>query len=370
VAESVDLPRGSARLELVEGVHLLHPEDAVFEAMLQGWGRQQQARQLQSKTLRGREGVVRNFFQFADAYPWAWTPALVDEWSADLVGHRKMSVSTVRNYQQALRLFTEYLISPFYDWPGICQERFDAQPTRCCHEWNTTAHLTEYEADPRRRPFTREELQRFFDHVDDQVELAIGSGHKGALAAYRDATLFKIIYGWGLRRTEAAHLDIADWHRNPHAPELGRFGMLEVRYGKRSKGSAPRRRTVVSLMPWAVVAIEDYLVNIRPKFGLEENPALWVTERGGRLQPREITSRFDKYRTQLGLPPELTTHSLRHSFVSHQIEDGTDPKLIQELVGHRWSSTTAIYTSVSSDFMNTMMRRALDRILDPKQETG
>jgi len=43
VAESVDLPRGSARLELVEGVHLLHPEDAVFEAMLQGWGRQQQA---------------------------------------------------------------------------------------------------------------------------------------------------------------------------------------------------------------------------------------------------------------------------------------------------------------------------------------
>src|SRR4051794_6146752 len=68
--------------------------------------------------------------------------------------------------------------------------------------------------------FTRIELQKFFDHADDQVDNAARSGRKGALAAYRDATLFKVIYGWGLRRTETAQLDIADWHRNPHAPEL------------------------------------------------------------------------------------------------------------------------------------------------------
>jgi integrase/recombinase XerC len=366
--QHTDRPRGSARLELVEGVRLLHPEDAVFEAMLRGWARQQQARRLQPETVRARENVVRGFFQFADVYPWVWTAALVDEWSADLTGARGMSVSTVRNYQQALRLFTEYLISPFYDWPGVCQEQFGTHPTRCCHEWNTTAHLTDYEADPRRRPFTREELQRFFDYADDQVDLATHHGRKGALAAYRDATLFKVIYGWGLRRTESTQLDIADWHRNPHAPELGTFGMLEVRYGKRIKGSAPRRRTVASLVPWAVTAVEDYLVNIRPRFGMAEHPALWVTERGTRLQPREITGRFEQYRAALTLPPELTTHSLRHAFVTHQIEDGTDPKLVQELVGHRWASSTAIYTAVSGDFMNTMMRKALDRVLDPNQE--
>jgi len=101
---------------------------------------------------------------------------------------------------------------------------------------------------------------------------------------------------------------------------------------------------------------------------MTEHPALWVTERGTRLQPREITGRFEQYRAALTLPPELTTHSLRHSFVTHQIEDGTDPKLVQELVGHRWASSTAIYTAVSGDFMNTMMRKALDRVLDPKQE--
>src|SRR6478609_1928008 len=365
---NMERPTGSARLELVAGVHLLHPEDSVFEAMLSGWARQQQARRLQDKTIRNRISVIRLFFQFSDTYPWAWTPALVDEWSADLVHQHGFVVSTTRNYQQALRLFTEYLTSPFYDWPAVCQERFGTHPTQCCHEWNTTAHLTEYEADPRRRPFTRAELQKFFDHADDQVDKAARSGRKGALAAYRDATLFKVIYGWGLRRTETAQLDIADWHRNPHAPELGRFGLLEVRYGKRIRGSAPRRRTVASLMPWAVTAVDDYLMNIRPRFGLPEHPALWVTERGGRIQPREIGSRFEQYRAALNLPPELSTHSLRHSFVTHQIEDGTDPKLIQESVGHRWASTTAIYTAVSGDFMNTMMRKALDRVLDPEQE--
>ena len=66
------------------------------------------------------------------------------------------------------------------------------------HEWNTIAHLNDYEGNPEARPFTRAELQRFLDYADEQVERAAGSKRKGALAAYRDATLFKVIYGWGL----------------------------------------------------------------------------------------------------------------------------------------------------------------------------
>jgi integrase len=65
---------------------------------------------------------------------------------------------------------------------------------------------------------------------------------KGGLAAYRDATLFKVIYAWGLRRREAARLDVADWGGNPAAPEFGRYGMLHVRYGKAVRGQPPRRR--------------------------------------------------------------------------------------------------------------------------------
>jgi integrase/recombinase XerC len=89
---------------------------------------------------------------------------------------------------------------------------------------------------PEARPFTRGELQRFLDYADDQVERAVNSKRKGALAVYRDATLFKVIYGWGLRRTETSKLDLADWGRDPAAAEFGWYGMLNVRYGKAKKG--------------------------------------------------------------------------------------------------------------------------------------
>jgi hypothetical protein len=64
--------------------------------------------------------------------------------------------------------------------------------------WNTIAHLQDCEGRPEARPFTRGELQQFLDYADDQVERAVRAKHKGVLAAYRDTTLFKVIYAWGL----------------------------------------------------------------------------------------------------------------------------------------------------------------------------
>jgi integrase/recombinase XerC len=294
----------------------------------------------------------------------------VDEWSAHLVTESGLARSTIRQYQLSVELFCEFITSPHYEWARECEARFGRHPVQVCHEWNTLAHLAEYEGRPGRRPLSREECQALFDHADEQVERAARSGRKGALTAYRDATVLKVVYGWGLRCTEASRLDTADWYRNPKAPELGRFGTLHVRWGKRSKGSAPKRRSVASLMPWAVEAVEDYLTNIRPRFGRPDLPAMWLTERGGRLRPREIEDRFASYRDQLGMDADLTLHCLRHSFVTHLVEEGTDPKFVQELVGHRFASTTAIYTAVSGDFMNTMMRRHLDRALRLEERPG
>ncbi|MGH3600353.1 MAG: tyrosine-type recombinase/integrase, partial [Pseudonocardiaceae bacterium] len=168
---------------------------------------------------------------------------------------------------------------------------------------------------PEARPLTREELQRFLDYADDQVDRAVRAKRQGALAAYRDATLFKVAYGWGLRRTETAKLDVADWGRNPAAPEFGRYGMLHVRYGKAVRGQPPRRRNVPSVMGWAVEAVADYVENIRPRFGCADHPAMWVTERGGRVQPAENNARFVAYREALDLPKGTSPHTLRHSFV-------------------------------------------------------
>ena len=66
-------------------------------------------------------------------------------------------------------------------------------------------------------------------------------------------------------------------------------------------------------MGWAVEAVADYVENIRPRFGCDDHPAVWVTERGGRVKPAEINARFGAYRDALGLPKELSPHSLRHS---------------------------------------------------------
>ncbi|WP_345398845.1 site-specific integrase, partial [Haloechinothrix salitolerans] len=206
---------GAAHLELVSGVVQLRPEDAMVEAMLRGWHAQQTARGLQESTMAPRVRLVLQFISFTNEYPWSWGPAHVDEWTQWLTSEKHLTPATIRNYQTDLRLFSEYLCDARYGWAAACEGEFGpgVHPVPICHEWNTIAHLNEYEGDAEARPFTREELQRFLDYADDQVDRAVRAKRKGALAAYRDATLFKVAYAWGLRRTETSKLDIADWGR-------------------------------------------------------------------------------------------------------------------------------------------------------------
>lgn len=359
---------GAAGAEVVDGVRQLRPEDAMVEAMLRGWRAQQSARGLRADTIAYRERLARRFLGFTNEFPWQWGPAHVDEWMLTLTAESHLAPSTIRGYQSDLRLFSEFLTDARYGWAAACEEAFGTFPVPICHEWNTIAHLNDYEGNPEARPLSRVEMQRFLDYADDQVERAARSHRKGALAAYRDATLFKVIYGWGLRRTETSKLDLSDWGRNPAAPEFGRYGMLHVRYGKAVRGQPPRRRNVASVMGWAVDAVTDYVENIRPRFGVVDHPALWVTERGGRIKPAEINARFVAYRDALGLPRELSPHSLRHSYVTHLTEDGIDRRFLQEQVGHRCDTSTAIYTHVSGDFMNTALRKALGPALNDAPE--
>lgn len=116
-------------------------------------------------------------------------------------------------------------------------------------------------------------------------------------------------------------------------------------------------------MSWAAEVVEEYVAEVRPRFGQPGHPALWLTERGERISLRQVDERFVLYRDGAGLPAELTPHCLRHSYVSHLIEDGVDPVFVQRQVGHSWSSTTAGYTSVGSDAANRMLRGALDRVV-------
>ena len=347
---------GSAALVLVDGATPLRPEPALFEAMLEGWRRQQLSRRLSSSLIDGRERIVRRFAEFG-GWPWEWTSAQVEEWTAA----GGWAHSTVRSYQGALAVFLAHVCDPRYGWIAECEQRVGARPVQVCHEDNLAVHVTDSEGRPERRPLTREELQAFFDAADDLVERAATSRRKGWLATFRDASLFKVAYGWGLRRREAAMLDVADFSVNPAAPELGRFGVLHVRYGKAMRGSPPRRRAVATVMPWAAETLAQYLQEVRPHYGCDRHPAVWLTERGGRISTRQIDVRFAQFRRLAGLPDDLSVHSLRHSYVSHLIEDGTDPLFVQQQVGHSWASTTAVYTTVGADARNRMLKAALAR---------
>ncbi len=349
---------GAAALVLAGEAIPLHVEPALFEAMIEGWRRQHAARRLSPSITRARERTVRRFAEYAGGWPWQWRSEQLDAW----VAQGNWAHSTIRGYQGSVAVFLDYVCDPHYGWAEACMERVGEIPTQICHEWNTATHVVEHEGRPQRRPLTRAECQAIFDVADEAVADIARSGRKGLLAAFRDATLFKVIYGWGLRRKEAAMLDVGDFTANPAAPELGRLGACQVRCGKAMKGSPPRRRTVASVMPWAVEALGQYLDEVRPRYGdPARGPELWLTERGGRISARRIDERFAAYRKMAGLPVELSVHCLRHSYVSHLIEDGVDPLFVQHQVGHSWASTTAVYTSVGADHKNRMLRAALCR---------
>lgn len=354
---------GSARLVLVDGVSLLRPDEQVFEAMLQGWHNQGLARNLAPATVRARERQVRAFQMHAGIFPWEWLPHTADEWFADLRTVHHCTRATVRGYQVAVRGFCAYATDPAYGWAEECVQRFGSHPVQVITEVNAAQHVADVESEPGKRPFSRRELQDLFDYADEQVAFKRSQGKKGWMAAFRDATILKTAYSFGTRRTETQMLDLSDFGRNPEAPEFGEFGVVHVRHGKAKRASAPKRRSVLTVWPWTVEILEQWFTEVRPLFGTDQNPAAWPSERGPRVSAAALDHRLAAYRDALGLDRVLDFHSLRRSYVTHLIEDGWDPRFVQDQVGHEHASTTSIYTGVSSDFRVRTLRRALDRIV-------
>lgn len=351
---------GSATLVLADGVPLLHPEPQLFEAMLSGWRNQMLARNLADSTIAARLREVRAFHVHNNSFPWQWSPAMADEWFADLRSVHGCARSTVRGYQVGLRGFCAFLLDPAYGWVGECERRFGAHPVQVITELNAATHVAEVESEPTKRAFTRAELQALFDHADEQVARKRALGRKGWISAFRDATMMKVAYAYGLRRNETRMLDIGDVGRNPEAPEFGEYGLVYVRHGKAQKGSAPKRRSVLTVWPWSTEILEQWLEEVRPLFGASDATTMWPSERADRVRVEVLNHQLAAYRDALGLGPGLDFHSLRRSYVTHLIEDGWDPRFVQEQVGHEHASTTSIYTCVSSDFRTRTLRRALD----------
>lgn len=171
---------GSAGLVLVPGVRHLDEPAAVYEAMLTGWENQQKSRILSLSTIGPRTALLRRFAAFTGSYPWSWTASDVEDFTVSLtsVSGGRLAPSTIRGYHLVLRMFCDYLIDPRYEWVRQCRDRFGQVPSQVCHEWNTVAHLSDYEGRPTRRPLSYDEVQQLFDYLDERVERIAVSGRK------------------------------------------------------------------------------------------------------------------------------------------------------------------------------------------------
>lgn len=146
----------------------------------------------------------------------------------------------------------------------------------------------------------------------------------------RDSAVLLLLYGSGLRISEALNLNRID------APSKTKDVL-------RIKGKGGKER-IVPVLPIAIEAIETYL----PLCPYEQqgDAPLFLGEKGKRLSPRIIQLVMQRLRGALGLSDTATPHALRHSFATHLLGNGGDLREIQELLGHANLSTTQIYTEV------------------------
>ena len=346
-----------------DGVGLFRAEDRVFDAMLDGWRAQLLARGLTVGTIKGMSRNVAAFQAYTNDYPWSWAAHDLDEYFA----HRRsqehpLEVRTLRTYGSSIRAFCSFLCDPRYRWVALCEQLFGDVPSQIVFDWNSPRHAVDDGIAPGRRAFTRRELQTMFDAWDDMVDREYARGSKRWLPALRDSIAFKVGYAYGLRRQELVMLEVGDFGPNPHVPAYGRFGAAQVRFGKGTSGSGPRRRTVLTVpeFEWVVELLEFWTAEGRAGFATaDRSSSLWPSERAGVAQMRTLDRSLAHARQLAGLPAELTLHCLRHSYVTHLIEAGYDPLFVQQQVGHRHGSTTALYTSVSSDYKHKVIQRML-----------
>ena len=161
-----------------------------------------------------------------------------------------------------------------------------------------------------------------------------------AWVAARDSAVLTLLYGCGLRISEALGLTGADVPLPDSLRILGKGG----------------KERVVPVLPAARMAVESYL-KLCPH-PLEPNAPLFKGIRGGALNPRAVQDVMAKARMQLGLPATATPHAMRHSFATHLLSAGGDLRAIQELLGHASLSTTQAYTAVDTARLMEVYDRA------------
>ena len=235
-------------------------------------------------------------------------------------------------------------------------------------------------APPRRLPkaISVEEVERLLDASGPATSgpatsgpaasgsAASGPAASGGLAgdprALRDRALLEFLYATGARISEATGLDVDDLSMQDEPAVL-----LDGKGGK---------QRIVPLGGYAAAALDAYLVRARPALAAgaargravpgrprgSASPAVFLNARGGRLTRQGAWAVLRAAAERAGLP-QVSPHTLRHSFATHMLDGGADIRVVQELLGHASVTTTQVYTLVTVEKLREVYAAAHPRAL-------
>lgn len=180
----------------------------------------------------------------------------------------------------------------------------------------------------------------------EQVQAILAVPATDTEVGLRDAALLELLYGTGIRISEAVNLDVDEVDR------LARTPADEPAPGLRVLGKGDKER-IVPLGSYARKALDAYLVRGRPMLVAagRGTPALFVNTRGDRLSRQSAWAVLRSVAEKAGITAEVSPHTLRHSYATHLLDGGADIRVVQELLGHASVTTTQIYTLVTIEHL-------------------
>jgi integrase/recombinase XerC len=187
----------------------------------------------------------------------------------------------------------------------------------------------------------------------DQIERLLSAPDANDLLGARDRAILEALYSTGMRVSEVVGLNRGDLNESGECVQI------------RGKG---KRERMAPLGGHAMTAIRNYVKLLdAEKASLPSGPTapLFVNKNGTRLSTRSVRRKVAKYLVQVGLDPDISPHTIRHSFATHMLDNGADLRSVQELLGHQSLSSTQVYTHLTSG----RMREAYDKA-HPRAEAG
>ena len=172
----------------------------------------------------------------------------------------------------------------------------------------------------------------------EQVEKLLSAPDDSDLLGSRDRAILETLYSTGIRVSELVGINRG---------EVDEAGAALIVRGK------GRRERMVPLGSHALAALRHYLKMLQDherRAGIDAEPSapLFINKHGTRLSTRSVRRKVSKYLAQAGLDPEISPHTLRHSFATHLLDNGADLRAVQELLGHQSLSTTQVYTHLTT----------------------